>query len=78
MGWVPWGGVGVLLTSPSLRRSLLEALRILSPEGLILAAPASITQRRLAPREVPMKHLQGTPAVFARSHYNVALEGSIT
>ena len=62
----------------TLRRSLLEALRILSPEGLILAAPASITQRRLASRKASVKHLQGTPAILARSQYNAALEGSIT
>ena len=58
MGWVPWGGVWLLLTRSSLRRSLPEALRILSPEGLILTIPASSPAGQLAPREASMEHLQ--------------------
>jgi hypothetical protein len=42
----------------TLRRSLLEALRILSPEELILAAPASNPARQLASREASVKYLQ--------------------
>jgi hypothetical protein len=42
----------------TLRRSLPEALRILSPEGLILAAPASSPAPQLAPREASVKYLQ--------------------